>query len=353
MRQIMSECYNALYNYQPVKYSHFYNEPGSTVMLCADPWAYLQAYLTKQISIKKNKSDLQRALYFAKLAESFYKASNDIDLPAKSTLAYYGILNLVKTYLVLNGIKLEKDFETHGISLSQARTLKISRNTVAISIFEQFCNLMGKPIPTAEEITVAEILNHIPELHEMAHGINVLSSKRKYLPIKISFKVNEEKNRVFTEISFEKQHEQRVDTSKFYTDAIKSYFKEFQSTTEKICYRSIKKKNVNKSNWVRIYRNICKEYKNFNIVSILTTKGYRYYYDLKPGKYHHLSYSYLFLFYLGTVVRYRPIETEDLLNSELRPLVSDGIEIIPNQFLYQIVGLITKQMLVYPISKFR
>ena len=85
---------------------------------------------------------------------------------------------------------------------------------------------------------------------------------------------------------------------------------------------------------------------HFLAVPVMNTIG-----DLKPGCYHHLSFSLALLFYLGSVARYRPTEVEDLLVTELCPLISEAIAVIPQHFLYQMLGYITNNVCVIPQSK--
>jgi len=87
------------------------------------------------------------------------------------------------------------------------------------------------------------------------------------------------------------------------------------------------------------------------LASILTRNGYRYYCYLEPGDYPHLANSLLCAFYLGVVARYRPLQAAKLLESELRPLVSEFISLCPDQFLYQLVGQITERVCVVPMAK--
>ncbi len=178
-------------------------------------------------------------------------------------------------------------------------------------------------------------------------------SKRKFLPVRIDFCVNPAKDRVFTEMRYKKENEHRVQTTRFHRGPRAEHFNRLDEDNGWVVFRSKKRKAVSNENWPRIYRNLRLEYDDFDLVSILTRDGYRYYCDLRPGEYHHLCYALLAVFYMGTVSRYRPTEAEEVLESNLRPLISEAIATCPNQFLYQIVSLATSSVCVIPYAALR
>ena len=261
------------------------------------------------------------------------------------------MLNLVKCFLSSKGVELEKTWEHHGLTipLGKTRMINVPKITSGLSIFGEFCKTLGKSIKKEETLHLKDIFSHIPEIHEICFTLGLLPwSKRKYLPITIEFLVNKNKNRVFTEIRYEKRNEERVDTNRFYKDKRKNYFTAPVEEKDLVVFRSNSKKHVTNKNWPRIYKNIQKEYAQFDIASFLTKNGYKNYCDLRPGQFHHLSYMFALMFYIGSVARYRPTETNDILQSELRPIISEATETLPNQFLYQLASYITKSVCVIP-----
>jgi hypothetical protein len=170
------------------------------------------------------------------------------------------------------------------------------------------------------------------------------------LPVSIEFQVNDTKDKIFTEIIFEKEQEAKVEVSKFFKGERAKYLKEGYPREKKIVYRAVRRKSFTQDNIHRIYKNILGEYKKLDIVPILTKQGYRYYVDLRPGELPQLSYSLLAMFYLGSAARYRPLEIKSLLDGELRPLVSEFVCLTPKQFLYQMVSLTTNKECVIPFA---
>ena len=199
-------------------------------------------------------------------------------------------------------------------------------------------------------MNIKEIYSHIPELHEIAFNLKFLSN-RKFLPVEIDFLVNESNDYLFTEIVYNKKHESRIATNKFLKNQRQTYFKEGHPREGWVVYRSKRRKHVTNENWSQIYCNILREYKAFNIVSLLSRSGYRYYVDLSPGNYHHLCYSLMMLYYMGSVARYRPTEIQEIMSGNHRPLITEAVAICPIQFLYQITSLTTQELCVVPFSK--
>lgn len=345
----------AKHNYNPIKYSFVRVRAGDHHVLTSDPWSYLASYIQTLIPTKKgkNKQNLERAFHYSRLAEDFYKASETIPLPAKGTIAYYSMLNLVKCYLSCNGVELEKTYEHHGLQLPQKKKGQIeakkpdpSQNT---NIFAEFCRHLGSPVTKTTEFSLESALSHIPEIHGLYSSVMV--TKRKLLPVSIDFLVTEDKKFLFTELSYKKEQEYKVDIQKFYKGDRLAYFNASNAREGSVVYRSKRRKTYTKDNIEAKYLNTLADYEKFNITPILTRQGYRYYVDLKPGDFPSLAYSLAAMFYLGSAARYRPVEMEAVLRGELRPLITELISLTPKQFLYRIVSHITQRECVIPLSK--
>lgn len=95
----------ALHDYNQLKYSYVDIGAGEQHILTSDPWSFLNSHLNNLLLRKRgaNREKLERAIYHSSLAEDFYKAAQNVPLPAKGTLYYYGMLDLVKCYLSVGG----------------------------------------------------------------------------------------------------------------------------------------------------------------------------------------------------------------------------------------------------------
>lgn len=354
MPRQVEKCELALYQYNKLRFSFVDIDAGEQQILTSDPWAFLSSSLQGRLGKVRgaNREKVERALYFASLAEDFYRAAEDVPLPAKGTLLYYGMLDLAKVFLCLNDVPLETKHEHHGLALPMGKTLTVEAKPPmkdAINVFAHFCELLGKPVKATTEIDFRQALSHVPEIHGIYTSLGHIP-KRKLLPVNVEFQVNKARDYLFTELIYDKEQEAKVDTKRFLTGSREKYFKEGFARPGKIVYRASRRKAYTKENIHRIYRNIHSEYRQFDIVPILTSQGYRYYIDLRPGDVPHLGYSLLAMFYLGSAARYRPLEVKSLLQGNLRPLVSEFVSLTPRQFLYQVVSITTKKECVIPFS---
>lgn len=354
MARVQQISIPAKYKYNTVHYSHIQIRPGENAVLTADPWSYLHGFLLQACQKKRgdNKKNLERAIYFAGLAESFYKAGELVELPAKGTLLYYGMLNLVKCLLSVKGVVLESVMETHGLSLSPENKFELkvaSTQKNAVNIFSEFVKVLGTPVVGAHSLKLVDVISHIPELHGIAVNLNFVK-KPKFLPIDIRFLTNESHSQLFTEVSYDKRHEHAIQTEKFLTGERRTYYLDGNNLDNRVVHRSKGKKKLANNNWIKIYQNILKEYSKMKFASMLTDSGYRYYSDLESGNYHHLACSFMVMFYIGTASRYRPSEVNEVMSGRLRPLVSESVALCPRQFLYQLVGITTNRQCIIPYA---
>lgn len=344
----------ALYKYNKLRYSFVELGAGEQHVLSSDPWAFLSSHLQVKLSKTRgaNRERIERAIYFASLAEDFYRAAQSVPLPAQGTLFYYGMLDLVKCYLSVGGADLETTYEHHGLMLPIGKKLTIEAKPKmkdAFNVFAHFCEALGKEIKIPLEIEFRQALSHVPEIHGIYVSLGHIT-KRKLLPVKIEFQVNEARNLLFTELIFDKEQEAKVDATRFLKGKRETYFKTGYPRDHQIVYRATRRKSYTKDNLDRIYKNVLSEYSTLDVVPILTPQGYRYYVDLRPGDVPHLAYSLLAMFYLGSAARYRPLEIRSLLDGSLRPLVSEFVSLTPRQFLYQLVSITTRKECVIPFS---
>lgn len=357
MPRSFEEVEKAKYKYQSIIYFPFGIEPGSSFVLTSNPWAYLKAWIDKEISSRslrgENKIRYTKAKYFAEQAENFEIASNKSNFPIKATLSYYSMLNLIKSYLSTKGLDLEKKEESHGVSLTtNDYELGIfGRLNNCTNIFYEFCQALEKPILGKDIIKLDQIIYDIPEIHELSYSLELIN-KRKFLPIEIDILTNKEHTYLFTEISYKKENDYRLPIEKFLKNGREKYFKlKEENLNGKVIYRSIKKKKFDKNNIHTIYKNICNELRKFDINLILTRDGYKYYVNLIPNRYHQLANVVLLMFYMGTTARYRPTITKEIMTGNYYPIMTEAVETCPTQFLYQMVSLITGSACVVPKSK--
>jgi len=346
----------ARFHHTRVIFSPFGAEPDASLVLTADPWSYLKSHLKRLHKNCKgdNRIRAERALYFSSLAEEFYAAAETTPLPAKATVAYYGVLNLAKCLICVRGTTLGDKVEHHGLSPSSVggKDIKISKRAKNhINIFHEFSAALNSVVPSQDDIDLGECLSHIPEVHEIAVRLELLPGKRRHLlPIEISILTDTKEQWLFSEMTYKKKQKNRLNIDKLLRGKRQHYFREPRTEDNSIVFRAKRRKRFNWSNFPLKYKNICGEYVNHDIVTLLTKDGYRYYCDLNDPAFRHLAYSFMLMFHLGTISRYNPSGTENLLEGEQRPVISEALALTPRQFLYQIVSRITESVCVVPFA---
>jgi len=348
----------ALFKYARVDFRHIVTSAGEQRVLTADPWSYLHSFLIGKIANSRgsNRECFIRANYYANLAEDFYKASEHASLPTKATLCYYGMLNLVKAFISVEGVELETSHEHHGMVLTHGKEYQVTvqkkvKPSIGKNIFYEFTEKLGMPVKLAEEINIIEACLNIPELHSICRKLGYGGQKQRFLPVDISINVTSDHKWLFSVLSYRKEDEMRTRIDRLLKGTRKNYFLEgVDGENGKVNLRSRKRKNVDTGDWNRCYQNILREYQSHNISSMLSSGGYRYYINLNSPNYHHLAYSIIAMFYAGTVARYRPSEVKKIMEGHDRAIYTEAVALLPKQFLYQMTSLITKDVCVIPYS---
>lgn len=354
-------------DFKAVKYFQFGNESGAPFILTSDPFSYLQAWLDAKIdTIKrdrgKQKDRLVKAKYFAELSEEFHNSSNQARMPTKGTLIYYSFINLVKSYLLVNGFDLESQIEHHGISLPSDKKLNLKLSNVSekgISIFHAFAKTIGVEINNGEglELKLDDILRELIEVHEIGYALELFpDTKRKHLPVEITIRTNASRKKIFYTLSYEKKFDKIMKTERLLkgifkdklvpieciSDPGRKYFKSILNFS--YTYNSMQSHGI-------AYKRICKDIESIKINPMLTRAGYRNYLNLESSRLHRLSATLAFAFYIGTIARYRPTLNNEILKGKYQALIQEAVNSCPNQFFYLMVSHITNQICAIPMSK--
>ena len=347
----------ARYDYRPVHFSQVVIEPGAPVLLTADPWGYLRAFLSQATEgyQTRHRKNVKRALHYVRLAEGFYAAMDGAHTRTSGVLAYYGMLNLVKSFLAYKDVELETIAEHHGLTVPLDSADKVRVQSAAgkghVHIFHEFAGQLGTPVNGKHDVDFLAACSEVPELHHLMDDLGLLSgASPKFLPIKISFLVNERYDRLFAEIRYDKRQERLLPTSKFLRGNRQELFKEGVRQDDWIVHQTKKLRPVDKSSWPKVYTNLLGRLHGCDIVSMLGRGGYRYYCDLEPVEYHQLSYALMVMFFIGSISRYRPTDMEKTFVGLRRPVATEALALIPRQFLYQLTSLITGKLCVVPYA---
>ncbi|MBO6830693.1 MAG: hypothetical protein JJ876_14170 [Muricauda sp.] len=354
-------------DYKAVKYFPFGNESGAPFILTSDPFSYLQAWLDSKIGgiIKDRgkKRDLYtKAKYFAELAEGFNISSKQARMPAKGTLIYYSLINLVKSYLLVNGYDLETKTEHHGLSLPSDKKLNLKLSNIndnGISIFHEFSKVIGVEVKNNEgvELKFDEILRELPEVHEIGYALDLFpKTKRKFLPVDLLIRTNANRKKIYYTVAYEKKFDKIMKTDRLSKGVFDSKLEhiECQADTTKKYFKSkliFNYTNTSDISHKRAYNKICEDIKDLRITPLITRNGYRNYLNLEPSRLHRLSATLAFAYYIGTVARYRPTLNKEILRGKYQSIIQEAVNSCPNQFYYLLVSHITNQICAIPMAK--
>lgn len=354
----LREGIGAKCDYRPLIYSHVPIDPGENTVLVADPWAYVRSYIHQEREGKNASAALtrlNRALYYARQAEGFYKAAETAELRTRGVMAYYGMLNLVKAFLSHEGVELETVKEHHGLTipLQDPTHVEVAKKASGnnVNIFHGFSEKLGTPVAGTHSLTFLDVVHRIPELHGILIGTGLLEGRPSFLPVEVELLLTPDRSKFFEQVSYSKKHELRLKTeNRFLSGARGDYFREGVEVEGRIVHQSKVTRAYSKTSCASIYRNSRSRFAKFSVCSMLTRQGYRYYVDLEAGSYHQLSYTLLLLFYIGSIERYRPTVVDQHFFGKQRPILSEALALCPDQFLYQVVSLITGDLCVRPYA---
>jgi|GEM_PF-588624 len=356
--------------YQEVEFFPFNNSAANSYILTANPFSYLQAWLDDQYESydrkRKNAKRLEKAIYFCDLAESFNESAENSKLPVRSTLYYYSFLSLVKAYLMVNGYDLESKNQHHGLSMSSEWKKKIKiagfgDSSSSITIFNEFSKLIGDDIKenSGYKITLDELLQEIPEVHEIGHALDLYKPQRKFLPVDISIMTNRGTyTKLFYEISYQTYQKELLPVNKLnknhFKDKIYKRSNFDDDHPDRTYYRSCIKPSFTKESsksWDKAYHKLTRELDSIGARVMLTKDGYRHYMNLRPGRLHRMTSIFALMFYLGSIARYRPSVYNDVIQGEYQPIINEVINTCPRQFYYLLVSRITNQVCAIPKAK--
>lgn len=343
------------YRNRRVKYYPFPAAPGSSLVLITDPFGYLRARLSARVKrhYTENRRRCEDALYFADLAEDYDRASRVLPTPARALTTYYCLLNLMKSFLSLEGLEFGgPKAERHGLGLVTDEEVRVFPREKALhNVFSEFVFALTKHNPPAGTSRFLNAAYRLPEIHEIGITLDAFPvKKRLFVPVEISFMTNDAENRAWIEVSFDNKHLERIEdlASRFMSGYRKSYFRKCAKQDGKRTRFESKETASWTSTRPTFYRTFQERLKKAGAASLLTRDDYRYYMVLENEPMCQLCYGVMLMFYVGMVVRYRPKQARLLFSSEYTPVIAEALSLTPPQFTYHLVSHMTKSVCVTP-----
>lgn len=342
----------ATYANRIIPYSPFVSAVPRSYVPISDPWGYLRVFIQRQAMRKPAMRKLcEDADYFLNLAAEYYQAAGVVQSQTKALLYYYGYLNLMKAYLSLTGVTLGTTHEHHGLTLDgSARVRVLARSQSRFNVFPEFVYRMNRSGIQEQSISVRRILSFVPEIHEIGVASGVFRG-RHFVRINVTLWQSKPDRRVWYVVAFNKSERAMIRRlfGRFYSGRRRHLVWQIKPDKEHVRFESRRAFRYKRSTR-EVYGKIRDEVNSMPVFSLLTISGYRHYISLRSWPLGQFGASIMAMFWLGSLVRYRPRVIRRIMDSPYAPVLSEFLAINPVQFLYQMTNFITASECVKPYS---
>lgn len=329
-----------------------------TRVFATNPWSVIRGALTE---IEDDTSKHQ-ANSFVEQAEDFYRAYQSAhEVSSKPLLVYYALLNLVKAFVIFKDVKFEYGKAHHGIQEGvhpngqefDDSFLKSFRSRGGqVNIFDDFMTaFLGSGLLNREKIfDLKNIHPQILQGHRLWASAN--SCQERFVEIeKIDFMHHAEEKKIWLVLNFYADDLTRFGISRkrlLEEGGLDRYFHNVKS--EEVNYGRLLLKFEQTEPLEYTGRpsdrleDLISLIKNEVWSAVLRMPPYRKnYVYLSPNeeRMHRLPQIlsiYAFIYYLGSVTRYRPYFFDDLLDRADGAHIEEIISNVPQQFLFLIAS---------------
>lgn len=338
-----------------------------------DPWAVMNATVASSRSLRQERKAEARG--FLEQAEDFFSAATG-RLAARPLLNYYAFLNLAKAVLAVREPTMPLDRAQHGLSdqriapadpwsLDNAKVVVQSHGT-AKNVFRELLATTGAiSPPLATDFKVVDLLGSLVVGHRIwrdATGEPEAFFAVEHFEIMHDSTSNEMWVRIFIDADDLRRHgvrlqdlrrRSRLATDFHVVDGMTTGFADpryaclEQTTPHNYGYA------IRSRDGLRMIADALRPNLWCVITSMPTDNGFRRYYlhGMDTAARPHvtqLATMWLVLFYLGSVVRYRPHTFDDMVSSKYGGIVTEFISSTPNQMLYLLASELCRREIVRP-----
>lgn len=325
-----------------------------TRIFATNPWSVIRGAI-HEINDANTKS---QAASFIEQAEDFYRAYQSAhETASKPLLIYYAMLNLVKAFVLKQGVKASYDKAQHGLQEGvhpngiefDNSFLKVFKSKPGnVNIFDDFMEAFcGKKLTTNEK--VFDLKNIHPQILQ-GHRLwaDAYSQTERFVEIeRVDFVHNEAEKEIWLVLNIFADDLTRfgIPRGKLLEESgIKNNFKNVKSE-ETIDGRLLLKFEQ----MVPIIYSGRPSDKVDELTSIVKDSIWSAVLRMPPYRKNYLYLSpavenkdrlpqvlsvYAFIYYLGSVTRYRPYYFETILSKQYGPHIEELISNVPQQFLF-------------------
>ena len=326
-------------------------------IFATNPWAIIRGVVGK-MEIEKSK---EQAMSFVTQAEDFFRAYQSAhEISSKPLLAYYSLHNLVKAYCLCKGDKEEYKKAHHGLQYVDGEEFRSSylklhkSNGNETNIFGDFYKVyMGEEL--SDNLPEKYYLSYIHPQILQGHRIwsSAIKERERFIEIEsINFFEDKKEETVWMGFSMFEDDLTRfgIGTEKFLEESEMSRFFRKIGTSKKRRGRKLLKFEKKcpllyaPGEPIDKLKELVSEIKDHVWSAVTRTYPYRknYFYLSPEGEQEYrlpqILSIYAFIYYLGSVTRYRPYYFTDLLNEPYGPHIEEIISNVPRQFLFLIAS---------------
>ncbi len=338
---------------------------GSSVPF-REPWSYLRFWIRDNYP-KLSRSD---ALELAKQAERFYHIASSASSDTSPLLWYYCFLNLSKALLLktptiytlkevehaTHGIADPADNSTGYVTLNKQKVtvfgVRTANTPAKLQIFPALCEVLGTPIRFAAgtrsaDLSIKSLLSHIVSVHRAF--CTAYDTPLRFCKVDATAM----EQRAATGKSGKMWHLLRLESLDVRASgaSIKDFelggqlravapaltgFHDLENT-------SVNFSNVNFLNRLASQRSDLRKF----VHPLLLPQGYRYYLYPESDVLRQPASIYAVMFYLGSIVRYKPQRFSSLIGNKYHWLIEEFLQIAPKQFVALLINEITDCELPY------
>ncbi|MDX6765596.1 MAG: YaaC family protein [Candidatus Methylacidiphilales bacterium] len=337
---------------------------GQNSVPLQEPWSYAEFYIKNEFPDNKSRY----ALAYLEQARSFYETARKANRDAAPLLWYYCFLNLTKTLLVRDDAVDNLAGGMHGISdpaENKEGYLSLNKQTISAwgaltsgsgryQIFPNLCKAVGQPLAAGEnKMSVKSLLRQVLGIHrafmkafeEDSHFIklrepqflehNATGGKGGELWLRF-FLLKEDFNDT---VKFDELRKQLDPVFKAVTPG---------DTGEEMAGHCFESTHRPFTRWSSDELPALQKEVGPKIRTLVLPRGSLHYVMFeRENTLPQVAVLYAIMFYLGSIVRYRPYDFDKLVTKKYRWVIDEFLQIAPKQFVILMISQITRSEISY------
>lgn len=332
------------------------------IQFASSPWAVMRAAASNSLEDEA----LTETLAFLEQGQDFYEAAQG-RLTTHPLLHYYAMLNVGKALLRLRDQDMKLETAHHGLQDRSADAVQPDQVNVKIKgqssenprVFGEVLNKLGYGFPQGGvEWRASDLMSQVVIGHRLWR--EATGEGERFIPIdEIDFMHDTSKKQIWLRIRVAKETLRRhmiAQKRVLAEGGLKPRFRRVKDPVDNglfLCFEQ----TIPTTYSHRPTENVMEMVDRakpvlWRIVSALPERSYRrYYLYLSPPdalRVPQMAAMWALLFYLGSVVRYRPHRFADVLQGPFGPFVDEFISAQPDQMLYMFASEMSRHEIAKP-----